>query len=349
MHLYPVAPAQALEAKMINFVWPWLFLLLPLPFFVYRAPAKANKVHVALRMPHIPQGLNQSHMGLVSRNGSLGLLIIIWLLLVTAATRPQWLGESINIPAEGREMIIAVDLSGSMQVEDMQIEGRYVNRLALLKSVLGEFITRRTGDRLGLILFADDAYVQTPMTYDLKTVRQMLNESVLGLVGEKTAIGDAIGLAVKRFSEKAESNKVLILVTDGQNTAGRLSPEQGLELAVSKGVKIYPIGVGADEMIVNTIMGARRVNPSVDLDEKGLTRLAEQTSGRYFRARDSESMEQIYQLLDQFEPVEQDLVQLRPLSALFYWPLTLAFVLSLLMIGLMSRSKDSSGEALQNG
>jgi Ca-activated chloride channel family protein len=123
-------------------------------------------------------------------------------LLIISATRPQWLGEAIDIPTQGREMMIAVDLSGSMQVEDMALNGDTVNRLDMLKVLLGDFIERRTGDRLGLILFGDDAYMQTPMTFDRKTVQQMLDETVLGLVGKKTAIGDAIALAVKRFDAK---------------------------------------------------------------------------------------------------------------------------------------------------
>ena len=158
----------------------------------------------------------------------------------------------------------------------------------------------------------------------------MLDETVLGLVGQKTAIGDAIGLAVKRFEQKAESNRVLLLLTDGQNTAGKITPEQALELAVAKGITIYTIGIGADVMLQRSLFGMRQVNPSSELDEKTLTELAEQTGGRYFRARDSESMAQIYQLLDQLEPVEQDQQQMRPLTALFFWPLGLAMLIAML-------------------
>jgi Ca-activated chloride channel family protein len=200
----------------------------------------------------------------------------------------------------------------------------------MLKIVLGNFIERRVGDRLGLILFADDAYMQTPMTFDRKTVKQMLDESVLGLVGRKTAIGDAIALAVKRFDAKQKSNKVLLLLTDGQNTAGKVSPEQALELAIAKDITIYSIGIGADVMLQKSLFGTRRVNPSSELDEQTLTKLAEQTGGKYFRAKDSQGMSQIYNLLDQLEPVEQEQQQMRPLTALFYWPLAFALVLSTL-------------------
>jgi Ca-activated chloride channel family protein len=233
----------------------------------------------------------------------------------------------------------------------MSLNGRSVNRLDMLKVLLGEFIERRSGDRLGLILFGDDAYMQTPMTFDRKTVQQMLDETVLGLVGKQTAIGDAIALAVKRFDEKKDSNRVLLLLTDGQNTAGKITPEQALELAVAKDITIYSIGIGADVMIQNSLFGSRRVNPSSELDEESLQRLADETGGYYFRARASEDMSKIYKLLDDLEPVEQEQQQMRPLSALFYWPLGLALLISLLTLlvksisntQLLVRKKELSG------
>jgi len=317
---------------MIEFALPWLFIALPLPFIVYWLPAKSNVEAAPLRMPTLLHG-EHSHTNFdASKKAPRSLLALLWLLLVLAATQPQWLGEAVNIPTEGREMMVAVDLSGSMQVEDMSLNGSRVNRLEMLKEVLGNFIERRVGDRLGLILFGDDAYMQTPMTYDRNTVQQMLDEAVLGLVGKQTAIGDAIALAVKRFDEKKESNRVLLLLTDGQNTAGKITPDQALELAVAKGITIYSVGIGADVMIQQSIFGKRQVNPSSELDEESLTRLAEQTNGQYFRARSSEDMEEIYQLLDQLEPVEQDQQQMRPLTSLFHYPLGLAFILSLLYL-----------------
>jgi Ca-activated chloride channel family protein len=312
---------------MINFEWPWLLLALPLPLLVYWLPAKNQSEAAPLKMPTLIQGMSNSQTSDNSKRISLFLLILLWTLLVLASSRPQWLGEAINIPTQGREMMIAVDLSGSMQVEDMSLNGSTVNRLDMLKVLLGDFIERRTGDRLGLILFGDDAYMQTPMTFDRKTVQQMLDETVLGLVGKQTAIGDAIALAVKRFDEKKQSNRVLLLLTDGQNTAGKITPEQALELAIAKKITIYSVGIGADVMIQKSLFGSRRVNPSSELDEDSLQRLADETGGHYFRARSSEDLAQIYQLLDQLEPVEQDQQQMRPLTALFHWPLAIALML----------------------
>lgn len=313
---------------MISFAWPILLILLPLPFIVYLLPKKqSDNQRSALIMPAL---VNISHQTVIEHKKSktpLLILISCWVLLILALCRPQWLGEAIDIPSEGREMMIAVDLSGSMEIGDMSINGQRLNRLQMLKVVLGDFIERRVSDRLGLILFADDAYMQTPMTFDRKTVKQMLNESELGLVGKKTAIGDAIALAVKRFDLKKESNKVLLLLTDGQNTAGKITPEQALELAVAKEVTIYTIGIGADSMLQQSLFGSQRVNPSADLDEKSLQNIARQTGGQYFRARDAQSMNNIYNLLDKLEPIEQEQQQMRPLTALYFWPLAMSVIL----------------------
>ncbi|ASP46665.1 vWA domain-containing protein [Cognaticolwellia beringensis] len=336
---------------MIHFDFLWALIALPLPLLIYWLPAKKQVQAAPLKMPTIIKGMQTQEFAPEKKKTSLLILSLIWLLVVLASTQPQWLGEAVNVPTEGREMMIAVDLSGSMQVEDMTLNGRSVNRLDMLKVLLGEFIERRSGDRLGLILFGDDAYMQTPMTFDRKTVQQMLDETVLGLVGKQTAIGDAIALAVKRFDEQKDSNRVLLLLTDGQNTAGKITPDQALELAVAKDITIYTIGIGADIMIQNSLFGARRVNPSSELDEESLQRIADETGGYYFRARASEDMSKIYKLLDNLEPVEQEQQQMRPLTALFHWPLGLALLISLLTLLIKSvsngqffiRSKKVSG------
>ena len=310
---------------MIEILLPWVLWALPIPLIMYLLPAKNQNQAAALKMPLLIQDASSQSFSTKTKKSPRFLFLLIWALVVIAASQPQWLGEAVNVPTEGREMMIAVDLSGSMQVEDMQLNGSTVNRLDMLKVLLGDFIERRTGDRLGLILFGDDAYMQTPMTFDRKTVQQMLDEAVLGLVGKQTAIGDAIALAVKRFDAKKKSNRVLLLLTDGQNTAGKITPEQALELAVAKDITIYSVGIGADVMIQNSIFGKRRINPSSELDEESLQQLATETGGHYFRARDSKDMSEI---LDELEPIEQDQQQMRPLTALFYWPLAIALLLS---------------------
>lgn len=316
---------------MIEFAWPWLALLWPLPWLVRRfAPARPPQFS-QLWLPHLPpqSAPTQRRPSVV---WPLLLALLIWTLAVLAMMRPQWLGEPLPVQHQAREMMIAVDLSVSMEIADMSIAGRQVDRLTMVKHVLSDFIARRTGDRLGLILFADTAYVQAPMTYDRNTVEQLLDEAVLRLIGERTAIGDAIALSVKRFRDREQSNNILVLLTDGQNTAGSVSPEQALELAKFYGIKIYAIGVGADEIVVDGFFGRRRVNPSRDLDEDMLRNLAEQTGGAYFRARSTEELEQIYQTLDAYEPVTGEQQLLRPQRSLFHWPAGLALLMSMLWI-----------------
>ncbi len=316
---------------MFEFVWWQLLFAAPLPVLFWMLPARKTQQLQALKMPHLPSHMPQRDVAQKRHWLPKVIAMLAWLALVIAAARPQWLGEPIAIPNQAREMMLAVDLSGSMETKDMQVNGRQVDRLVMIKSVLDDFIARRVGDRLGLILFADTAYLQAPLTFDRDTVRTLLNESVIGLVGEQTAIGDAIGLAVKRFQAKDESNKVVVLLTDGQNTAGNITPEQALELAIAEGVTIYTIGVAADSMVVQSIFGSRRINPARELDENMLSRLASETGGQYFRARDREGLEQIYQVLDQLQPIEGEARKMRPQSSLFMYPLGLCLLLTALL------------------
>ncbi|HCB38101.1 MAG TPA: BatB protein, partial [Gammaproteobacteria bacterium] len=260
------------------------------------------------------------------------LLILIWVSLVIAAAGPQYIGEPVSITSKARDLMLAVDVSESMRATDLQLKGERVDRLTVVKSVLDEFIERRTQDRMGLILFGSNAYLQTPLTFDRKTLKQLLNESAIGIAGQSTAIGDAIGLALKRLQDRPTDSKVLILLTDGQNRAGEIQPLQAAELAAQKGLKIYTIGVGAEFVmspgLLGTGIGARRLNPSADLDEKTLTEIANITGGRYFRAKSTESLKHIYEMLDELEPVDADPETFRPIKALFHYPLGLALLLS---------------------
>jgi Ca-activated chloride channel family protein len=228
--------------------------------------------------------------------------------------------------------MLAVDLSRSMQERDFELAGQRVDRLSATKAVAREFIERRAGDRLGLVLFGEQAYLQTPLTFDHETLGQLLDEAAIGLAGQATAIGDAIGLAVKRLREQPAASRVLILITDGANTAGEVDPRQAAELAAREGLTIYTIGIGADSVLVRDIFGTRRVNPSRDLDEDMLDAIAETTGGRYFRARDTEELRQIYALLDELEPLEREGQRFRPRHALFDWPLAFGLLCGALVI-----------------
>ena len=318
---------------MIHFAWPWLALVMPLPWLlrVWLSPADAAR-GAALRVPFLDELARARHETVVRRSRwPLWLAGLTWLMLVLAGTRPQWLGDAIALPVSGRDLMLAVDLSDSMRQTDFEIGGRQVNRLAATKAVADEFIARRAGDRIGLILFGDQAYLQTPLTFDRDTVRTLLLEAQLRLAGRRTAIGDAIGLAVKRLRDRPESNRVLILLTDGANTAGEVEPLQAAELAKAEGLTIYTIGIGAEAMVVRGLGGLRRIDPSAELDERTLTAIADMTGGRYFRARDTAELEQIYGLLDELEPIDQEPETFRPVAALYYWPLGAAAGLAALL------------------
>jgi len=320
---------------MIEFLWPWLLLTLPLPLLVrLLKPVPAGLQSAALIVP-VAEDF-QSVDAPSSRPGRawwrLWLALLCWALLVLAAARPQLLGEPVPLPVTGRDLMLAVDLSGSMQEQDFLINQKPVDRLTATKWVAGEFIERRIGDRVGLILFGERAYLQAPLTFDRKTVRTLLDESAIGLAGQFTAIGDAIGLAVKRLRERDQKNRVLILLTDGANTAGEVDPIQATRIAAEAGLKIYTVGIGADAMLVNSRFGRRQVNPSRNLDEKALRNIAELTGGQYFRARDTQEMEKIYAELDRLEPVTEEELNYRPTKSLYMWPLSLSLALASLLV-----------------
>ena len=326
---------------MLDLNWPYAALLLPLPWFVWRFwPRASTPEDAALRVPFYRawQSLDEQSSTSVGGFGfgRLLLLILTWLCLIAALTRPNWIGEPVNLPATARDLLVVVDISGSMQVEDMLIGQNKVRRVDAVKQVLGEFIERRRGDRIGLILFGTNAYLQAPLTFDTKTVQQFLREAQLGFAGRDTAIGDAIGLAVKRLRERPADERVLVLLTDGANTAGIVQPLAAASLAADYDVRIHTIGIGADRMevpgILGSSFGARTVNPSADLDEKTLTAIAEQTGGHYFRARNPAELVEIYQLLDLLEPVDQESAVYRPKTSLFHWPAVLGLFCVLLLL-----------------
>ena len=316
---------------MPELLWPYALALLPLPMiFRWLLPARTRQ-QAALKVADTGfwQTGTESHTTVTSRS-TLGALLptLLWLCLVAALTRPVWIGEPVRLPAEGRDLMLAVDISGSMDTADMELNGRPVNRLEIVKHVLNDFISRREGDRLGLILFGSNAYLQTPLTFDRETVRTFMNEAALGLAGKQTAIGDAIALAAKRMRDTPAESQVLVLLTDGENTAGTIDPIRAAELAAETGIRIYTIGMGADRMEVPSFFGSRTINPSRELDEESLQTIADLTAGRFYRARDTSELSQIYGLIDQLEPTEREQKVYRPQTSLFHWPLLAALLIS---------------------
>lgn len=322
---------------MWSLAWPWVLIALPLPFLVrYLVPEAKGLSEAGLRVPSV-----DSFATLKDRSGTEQLLnwrfwvaSLAWILLVLAAARPERVGEELEVPVAGRNLMLAVDLSGSMDQKDFELAGRRVDRLTATKAVASDFISRREGDRIGLILFGERAYLQVPLTLDRTTVNVLLMEAFIGLAGEKTAIGDAITLAVRRVHEQADSEgeQVLVLLTDGANTAGEVHPLKAAQLAQQVGLRIYTIGIGAEQLEVSSLIGGRRqINPSADLDEDTLTKIAQLTGGRYFRATDTASLQDIYQLVDELEPVEEPESGFRPVKSYYYYPLAAALGLVTLM------------------
>lgn len=330
---------------MIHFEWPWLFFALPLPLLTrWLLPRAEATTEAALRVPGLDAFTLKNAAPAIRqlpKRSRLWLAALAWLLLVTAAARPVWLGDPIDLPVSGRDLMLAVDLSGSMQTPDFVINDQQVNRLTAIKYIAGQFIDQRVGDRLGLILFGSQAYLQTPLTFDRNTVHQMLDEAAIGLAGEQTAIGDAIGLAVKRLRNQPPGNRVLILLTDGVSNAGELSPIKAAQLAAKAGVTIYTIGIGADSMQVPSLFGMQTVNLNGDLDEATLRAIANTTGGRYFRARDTAELNQIYGVIDKLQPVDQQTQTFRPRTMLFYWPLAASLLLAALIVLPVTRRRSA--------
>ena len=322
---------------MWSLAWPWVLLALPLPLLLRKLLPESTQLQDAgLRVPSL-----QAFAILGGRpeseqlwNWRFWIAAAAWLLLVLAAARPEYIGDELDVPVSGRNLMLAVDLSGSMDQKDFELGSRRVDRLTATKAVASDFIDRREGDRIGLILFGERAYLQVPLTLDRETVNILLMEAFIGLAGEKTAIGDAITLAVKRIHDQAAdaSEQVLVLLTDGANTAGEVDPLKAAQLAQQVGLRIYTIGIGAEQLEVASLIGGRRsINPSADLDEATLTQIAELTGGRYFRAKDTAALQDIYRLVDELEPVDEPESGFRPVRSFYYWPLGGAFALAALM------------------
>lgn len=313
-----------------EFAWPWLWLALPLPLLMYAWPLRED-ASPALRVPY--ESTRLPLRGTRRRGGALLRSLLLWLAwfcLVAAAARPQQLGEPIKPPRQARQMMLAVDLSGSMSEPDMQLGARVVDRLTAAKAVLADFLDRREGDRIGLVVFGQQAYALTPLTADRASVREQLRDSVVGLAGRETALGDAIALSVKRLREQPEGQRVLILLTDGVNTAGVLEPLKAADLAKAEGVRVYTVAFGASGG--GSLFGVQLPGGEDQVDEKTLGKIASETGGRFFRARDTDELVGIYAELDGLEPVKNLGPAVRPRIERYAWPLGVALLLGLIAL-----------------
>jgi Ca-activated chloride channel family protein len=309
----------------LAYTWVLLLALLPLALLWRRRAAQPVQAPVMPLEHWLTDMPGVTHHGAKNPVWLRLLTLLGWLLLVLALARPQVVGDARQLPTTGRDLMLVVDISPSMDEPDMVRQGRRINRLQAVKQVLAEFIDQRRGDRLGLILFGSQAYVQAPLTFDRTTVNILLQEAGLGMAGNATAIGDAVGLAVKRLRERPLEQRVAIVLTDGANTAGEITPDKASELAQASAVRLYTIGIGAGAD--SAVTGLLQRNPSRDLDETLLTRMAQQTGGQYFRARNLPELAGIYASINQLEPAVQEGQFYRPVREYYVWPAALAVTL----------------------
>jgi Ca-activated chloride channel family protein len=311
---------------MFEFGFPWAFALLVLPLLVRWLVPEFRRKNAALAAPFFDRvvALTGEKPGTGSVVSQVGLpqhivRFVGWALIVTAIASPRFVGEPVLVVKQARDLMIAVDISGSMNRPDFErADGTRSTRLEAVNNVLDDFVSRREGDRLGLMVFGSQAYLQTPFTPDLATVRALLEENEVGMAGPQTAIGNAISLGIRLFEADSADSSVLILLTDGVDTGSSISPFQAARAASElENVVIYTIGIGSTDA------------PGADLDETTLTEIAEMTGGRYFNASDRLQLESAYETLDQLEPIEYEEASNRPTELLFHWPLGAFLVIAL--------------------
>jgi Ca-activated chloride channel family protein len=323
---------------MLNFAAPYVFLLLPLPYVVWRyiSPVKKNQTF-ALKVPFFKALKTIQTRAAPSLLPSLKLslygLMAIWILSVIALSGPLWLGKPIALSAQGRDLMLAIDLSGSMELPDLSSSQQQKTRLEVVKEMADPFIANRVGDRIGMVVFGSQAYLQAPLTFDRQTVRRMLADLTIGLAGPQTAMGDALGLALKRLLNSPEQSRAIILLTDGGNNAGTVAPLDAARVAASNHIKIYTIGIGADSLVVPGLFGLQTINPSNDLDLVTLKKIAEMTGGAFFRAKNIQELQGIYTAIDKLEPHAGESSIVRQSTELYPWPLAMAILLSFMLVG----------------
>ena len=351
---------------MITFYWPWMFLLLPLPL-LFRLWAKpltnqaSSQMSLALKLPAFDE-IQTLYAHERFKTMSWKTLIIpslIWLLLVTSAAQPLWLDKEQPTPVSGRDMILVIDISGSMRQMDFErpatadietqtqsslntglssqnvdpVKVKNVSRLEVVKQVAAKFVSGRHGDRIGLILFGDKPYLRASPTYDHQAILNLIKESEIALAGESTAIGDAIGLAIKRMNNLESQNRVIVLLTDGANNEGMLNPRSAAKLAALEGMRIYTIGIGKQKNPGPNPYGVWTSKNARQFEAEVLTDVARLADGQFFHALDTEGLQSAYKHLDQLEPALSEDSRFFLAQPLYPW--TLAAVLIIILYGIL--------------
>jgi Ca-activated chloride channel family protein len=337
---------------MFEFHWPWMALLLLLPLLIRlfwpRPPRQQNEsvegMQTTLLHPsltHLQDAFHtrQPRQRLSARLHS-WLLYLLWLALILALMRPQWLEPYTENRTAGYDLMLAVDASLSMNALDFTLNDKQVSRMQVVKGVVANFIEGRQGDRIGLVVFGSRAYVLSPLTYDRKAVSSLLGEVIPRIAGDGTAIGDALGLGVKKLRERPQGSRVLLLIADGENTAGTIPPLKAAQLAAEEGIRIYSIGVGSNRKRVPILENGRIITRTdLGFNEAAMREIAQAADGAYFRATDTEALEKIYQHIDELEKTEAESRTVFIPQPLYYWPLSVALLL-LLVLGIYPEGKQ---------
>ena len=284
----------------MHFTWPWVFLLLPLPLLLRASQGTQRK---SLRIPpQLESALNQSQHTRPALKGRMLWLWFAWCLLLLTLSQPWIQGDTSIQPVSGRALTLAVDVSASMERRDFSLDGVQSDRLSVVKQVAHDFIVARAGDRVGLVIYGKEAFIASPLTFDLRAVVDILDSAGIGMAGRSTAIGDAIGLAIQTLRDDPAANKAIVLLSDGTNNAGSVEPESAAQLAKSLGIRIHTIAMGSED----TETGGYNTAQSADLDEDTLRAISKNTLGEFFRARTRDDLKAVYNAIDQLETADVD-------------------------------------------
>lgn len=320
---------------MFELTLPWVLLAIPLPLLIwFILPHAPLHLSMAVKVPFFPAMLNlvEHEKQLFTKQSYVKVLFISWCLVVIALAGPRWIGEPRTLAHDGYNIMLALDISPSMDINDIITNGQRVTRLTVVKRAARQFIDARNGDKIGLILFGEQAYLLTPLTYDRHNVEMRLDDATVGLAGKSTSIGDALGLAIKRLQNVPDAGRMIILLTDGANNSGVLSPLKAAELARLNGIKVYTIGLHSDidpQSFSGLFLNS---NGNAELDEDTLKAVADKTGGRYFRASDLLSLQRIYQDIDKMARVSQEQATVRPKHEYYPWFLSAGLALFLYVL-----------------
>ncbi|MGD9637448.1 MAG: VWA domain-containing protein [Alphaproteobacteria bacterium] len=333
---------------MIDLANPLILIVLPLPFIIRFFSKYPNNINgEPLITPFfddvkkITPSLRLSFLN--TRKIIRFLAFIAWIFLVIAAARPRWVGEPVPVEIKRRELLLAIDVSGSMRIADFTFNRTPVSRMTAVREIASDFIKKRCGDKLGLIFFGTKAYLRSPPSFDCQTVYDFMKDAEIGVAGTNTAIGDAVAMAVK-YTKDNENNKVLILLTDGANNSGYATPDEALNLAISEGLKIYTIGIGSKQEWQENLFGFQFRDNTNDIDIDFLTNLAKKTGGKFYLAQNLNELSRIYNEIDKLEPISNSKNTIKPIKELFYLPLAVTLTLSFIILAfLCSQSFSKTG------